>query len=432
VAQDFAGATVSLASRSISIEPDHGAEMKTLYSLTKGLVVLALIAVSPTTAFAVGPAAAPLIVEPVADVHPVASADSSTHLAYELLVVNQSAFAVAIDSLTVLDENGRSIAELDATQLGAISRQSLIAGSTSELQPSQSSFLFLDVTVPVGSDLPTGLSHRFVTSQTAPAEQGSINLGGLTVAPDTGVAPDVTFTSGPIAVGTEPTPVLVSPVHGDGWVVFRGCCDVMSSHRGNTGIYGGKVRVAERFAIDFVRLSESGRMITGPGNEVASYVYYGEKIYAVADGTVLSARNDEPTQVPGTLATGISDDAAGGNSVVLDIGGGRYAFYAHMQPGSVRVKVGDRVRAGDAIGLLGNSGKTVGPHLHFHITDNPSPLDADGMPFVFEAFDGQGVLTSDAFGLAMRGEVAPVVAGMLAGRHRNAMPVNGQVIGFGN
>ena len=75
---------------------------------------------------------------------------------------------------------------------------------------------------------------------------------------------------------------------------------------------------------------------------------------------------------------------AAGNHVVVDIGEGRFAFYAHMQPGSVRVKVGDTGQDQEQVlGLLGNSGNTDTPHLHFHVMDGPSPLVANGLPYVF-------------------------------------------------
>jgi hypothetical protein len=66
--------------------------------------------------------------------------------------------------------------------------------------------------------------------------------------------------------------------------------------------------------------------------------------------------------------------------VVVKIAPKRFAFYAHMQPGSLRVKEGDRVRKGQILGLLGNTGNTDAPHLHFHIMDGPSPLQSNGLP----------------------------------------------------
>ena len=72
---------------------------------------------------------------------------------------------------------------------------------------------------------------------------------------------------------------------------------------------------------------------------------------------------------------------------MLDIGNHNFAFYAHLQPGSQRVKVGDRVRRGQVIGLVGNSGNSTEPHLHFHISDGNSPLGSEGVPYRQDAFE---------------------------------------------
>ena len=55
----------------------------------------------------------------------------------------------------------------------------------------------------------------------------------------------------------------------------------------------------------------------------------------------------------------------GGNGVVVKIRPGVFGHYYHLQPGSVRVEVGQRVRTGQKLGLLGNTGNTTGPHLHY-------------------------------------------------------------------
>ncbi len=74
-----------------------------------------------------------------------------------------------------------------------------------------------------------------------------------------------------------------------------------------------------------------------------------------------------------------------------------------MQPGSVRVKVGDKVKPGQVLGLLGNSGNTDTPHLHFHVMDGPSPLVANGLPYVFTNFPAKaGSPTSSLCGPAAR------------------------------
>jgi murein DD-endopeptidase MepM/ murein hydrolase activator NlpD len=81
---------------------------------------------------------------------------------------------------------------------------------------------------------------------------------------------------------------------------------------------------------------------------------------------------------------------ASGNFIVLDLGSGRYAFYEHLKPGSLRVRVGDHVTIGQVIASLGYTGDSTGPHLHFHVAGGPSPLAAEGMPYVIRDFEVLG------------------------------------------
>ena len=93
-----------------------------------------------------------------------------------------------------------------------------------------------------------------------------------------------------------------------------------------------------------------------------------------------------PEQVAGKIPTGLPLDQYGGNHIVQDIGGGNYAFYAHLKTGSIQVKPGEALKAGRVIAALGNTGNTDAPHLHFHVMSTPDPLRSDGLPFVFSSF----------------------------------------------
>ena len=81
------------------------------------------------------------------------------------------------------------------------------------------------------------------------------------------------------------------------------------------------------------------------------------------------------------------------------------------------------------LGLLGNTGNTDAPHLHFHIMDGPSPLQSNGLPFVYSRFTGRGHVT-DEEALAS-GAVVPIDSGDLVGRFRDRMPMGLQVVDFG-
>ena len=75
----------------------------------------------------------------------------------------------------------------------------------------------------------------------------------------------------------------------------------------------------------------------------------------MADGVVTETKDGIPQNVPGanSRAVPITLETVGGNHVIVDIGGGKFAFYAHMQPGSLRVKVGEHVKTGEVLGLWG-------------------------------------------------------------------------------
>ena len=147
---------------------------------------------------------------------------------------------------------------------------------------------------------------------------------------------------------------------------------------------------AQRYAIDFVRLNQAGDgVFDGDPLRNESYAIYGDEIHAAAAGTIVAIRNDVAENTPPTEPPFTTFDDVAGNRVVQHLGGDRYALYAHMQPGSVRVNVGQRVERGQLLGLVGNTGISSGPHLHFQIMDSPggpSAIDANGLPYVFDRF----------------------------------------------
>jgi murein DD-endopeptidase MepM/ murein hydrolase activator NlpD len=82
-------------------------------------------------------------------------------------------------------------------------------------------------------------------------------------------------------------------------------------------------------------------------------------------------------------------ETPGGNVVIIDHGNNQFGYYAHLKPFTVTVKAGAKVKAGDVIGEVGNSGDSAEPHLHFHVMNNADPAMADGVPIVFENWKAQ-------------------------------------------
>lgn len=180
---------------------------------------------------------------------------------------------------------------------------------------------------------------------------------------------------------------IAPPFRGGPWMAANGPLAV-SGHRRAIVPVDGTPAIGQRFAIDYVKIDTAGKTYRGDQLVNASYYAYGVEALAVADGIVVERKDSIPENVPDETkrAVPITLETVGGNHVIIDIGGGRYAFYAHLQPGSLKVKLGDKVKRGQALGLVGNSGNSTEPHLHFHLSDAPSPLGSEGIPYVMENF----------------------------------------------
>jgi murein DD-endopeptidase MepM/ murein hydrolase activator NlpD len=133
------------------------------------------------------------------------------------------------------------------------------------------------------------------------------------------------------------------------------------------------------------------------GSKNESWYGYGNEVYAVANATVVRIMDSLPDNVPlsSDRVVPVNAETVGGNYVILKLQEGLYAFYAHLKPNSIRVKIGQKVRKGQVIGLLGNSGNSDAPHLHFHLASAPSPLGAEGIPFVFKSYSVLGIEAFD-------------------------------------
>jgi murein DD-endopeptidase MepM/ murein hydrolase activator NlpD len=158
-----------------------------------------------------------------------------------------------------------------------------------------------------------------------------------------------------------------------------------------------KLLVTERYAIDWIQADDQGHIeLPDDNSKLTDFPAYGRPIISVANGKVVDVVDKYPDEKPGVLGQDLTLKDAGGNHVIVDIGGGRYAFYAHLKPNSITVEEGDQVRHGQMLARPGNSGNTTAPHLHFHVMDAPLPLGADhNLPYVFDTFRYQGFFGDD-------------------------------------
>ena len=144
--------------------------------------------------------------------------------------------------------------------------------------------------------------------------------------------------------------------------------------------------LAEAFAYDFVQIGANSKSFVREGKSNADYYAYGKKVLAAKAGTVVETRNDIAENTPGETSNA---NTPGGNVVVIDHGNSQYGYYAHLKPFSIPVKRGAKVREGEVLGEVGNSGDSSEPHLHFHVMNGPDATQADGIPVVFENWKAQ-------------------------------------------
>lgn len=299
--------------------------------------------------------------------------DGATHLVYELHVTNIGPKERAISALEVTGDDGTTLLRMDSAAVRTASRLfgSPPTANGASLPAGRQSIIYLWVDIADGAKVPRELQHRFIVSP-----------------PDsTTAARRDTLFGADVAVDRTPLPILSPPFEGGPWVAANGPSNV-SGHRRTIIPLGGEARIAQRFATDWIKLGADGTPFHGDSTKNANWYGYGTTLVAVADGIVTETKDGIIENVPNspTMAVPITLETVGGNHVIIDIGGGHYAFYAHMQPGSVKVKVGDRVKRGQALGLLGNSGNSTAPHLHFHVGARNSPLGGEGLPFLFDRY----------------------------------------------
>ena len=313
------------------------------------------------------------------------AADGKMHLVYELHIVNMSPWDSTLTGIDVLAAHSSdSLASFSGAALeDMIVRPGVNTQPKSKLQPGTEAVVFMWVTADRREDVPSALQHRI-----------TVKLGDY---------PD------PLVVDTDPLPVrtgpivITPPLRGDHWLAANGPSNTSGHRRALIPINGHAV-ISQRFAIDWVKLGDDGQTYHGDKLDNKNYYAFDQQAFAVADGIVTEVKDGIPLNVPGinSRAVPITLETVGGNHVILNIGNRCYAFYAHLKPGSIRVKVGDKVRRGQVLGLVGNTGNSTEPHLHFHISNLSSPLGSEGLPYLFPSFEvegrGWGWKPSDASG----------------------------------
>lgn len=344
-------------------------------------------------------------------------ADDNFHAVYELYLTSFSKHDLHLREIDVTDVSAQRM-------LARYEGQGLIDGLGRPGAPADlpdkrvigaglSAVVFLDVIVSSRKEMPSLLSHRLVFEP----------VQGLTEA-------DTTIESVRVAVNPEPPIALAPPLRGSDWVASHAFSNT-SEHRRSLVFVNGKPWIAQRFAIDWIRIGANGQAFHDNPAKNENWAAYGAAVLAVADGRVVDLQDGIPENDPTSekKAVQINLETAGGNYIILDLGGRHYAFYAHLKPESIKVRIGDRVKQGELLALIGNSGNADAPHLHFQVMDANSPLAADGLPYVFRKFAVEGRLPSVGILADGKGWQHPPKRAVV---RENEMPIENEVIDFGS
>ena len=343
--------------------------------------------------------------------------DGATHLAYELHISNfyGDTGPLKAQGLEVFaDDAGTPLLRLSAEQLASWVKPAPEEHSPVLIASGKRAVVFIWITLPAGAAVPHSLRHRmtFETDKKAP-----VLLDGASV-----------------EVSSVKAMVLGAPLRSGRWLAHEGPGAAQSHHWGSLVAVNGQLTIPQRYAIDLVGVDAHGRVMSDKIADIrqgrhSDWFGYGAEVIAVADGVVVSARNDqqehkplEPQPEPVALTT----DGLFGNYVVLKIAPGVFAGYAHLQRGSVAVKPGDHVHRGQLLGRLGQSGNSAAPHLHFQLANAATFEGSEGIPYVFDRFDLLGPETEgQLFG---QGDTWKATSNE---PRRSQLPLNDVVIGFG-
>jgi len=304
------------------------------------------------------------------------------HLEYDLVLTNVFTTPVTITAIDVLTLEGQPLLQLAGDTLAAMTRP-LIGSTPTDLVPQSGALAaMLDVVVPP-DQVPARLTHRITYDLAADAPNLSIIGSHEIVGPELAVDPFAPL-------------VIAPPLRGSGWLNANGCCAASAHRSARLAVDGARLVKIETFAIDWIRF-EGPRFYAGDGTRNEDYFGFGTEVLAAGDGTVAFVRDGIPEETPNEPPTTVHQPLDyGGNEVVLELAPGVYAFYAHLQPGSVRVQVGETVTTGQILGLLGNTGNSTAPHLHFQLADGPDVLTATSLPFVIDAWTLAGTVAPES------------------------------------
>ncbi|MFI8290222.1 M23 family metallopeptidase [Streptomyces sp. NPDC085614] len=362
---------------------------------------------------------------------PFVATDGKTHLSYELLTTSalSSSTPVRLDRVSVRDARTHRV-------VGSLSGQALAeaanpvgdplpgadgytpappAPTPTVIKGSQQWIIWLDLILDRGQPVPKALEHHLSGAVLPPSGPSAFEETVQTTRTDR---------TRPLNLGP--------PVRPGTWYSSESCCGNTHHRRGLAPI-NGRFDVPQRFAIDWYRVGERGQTWEGDPAQLTSYLSYRQPVVASAGGRVVEVQDGIPDNPPPVTPPTPPIEDTVGNHVTLEVAPGRYLLYAHLTPGSLKVREGDRVESGQVLGLIGNSGNSTTPHLHFQVTTTAEFFPTDSPPFTFRKFRVVGQVEpriwDDNVGLQPTG-VLPITRSPYEGPHRARYPLDREVLEF--
>jgi murein DD-endopeptidase MepM/ murein hydrolase activator NlpD len=353
-------------------------------------------------------------------------ADTQWRLCYEIYLTNLSSATWTLQRIEVKNESGAPLLTVQGKELDDVLSHPALppdskGGPAAEIAAGEAVIAYMWIDLAKDAAIPKHLQHQFGLKNSGDKNNYELDA--------------------PMTEVSNKLPGIVPPLRGKDWVAISGPSN-SSVHRRSMQVFDGTPRIAQRYAIDWVRLGDSGKTYHGDRGKNGNYYSYGAEVIAVADGVVIEVKDGIPENTPPadskdgtppavTLAVDMTMETVGGNHVNLDLGGGVYAIYAHLQPGSIRVKPGDKVTPGQVIALLGNSGHAGEPHLHFQLMDRNSLLNSDGLPYYFTGFKLTGQISGDSEGQPTEAPANLKVNRLPAPEaHHGDIPLENEVVDF--
>ncbi len=341
-----------------------------------------LLVAAPAGAWAVDPTPPQLTADYIFSPSILIQHDSY-NLVYEMRLTNYAPNASTLESIDAIA--GSNVFSYSGTALRNLLKpvgQPVFVGTNTIVEPGQTLVVYFTLAFSAPAQIPSQIAHVLHVL----SADGSLH----------------TLQVPAIAVNPALPPIVAPPLRGSNWLAgdashngapfddVDGTID--AAHRRTVLSNFGQAFLAQRYAIDYLKykiVNGRGETFAGPASQNSSYFCYGESIYNVAPGRVIEVYDELLDNIPHQKpAYALNFVNAGGNHVIVDIGNGHYAFYAHMKPHSMppAIKVGAFVSAGQVLGQVGNTGSSTEPHLHFHIVNGPSFLAAQGIPYEMNAF----------------------------------------------